>query len=419
MTSGSDGRAARPSRPAFGLLGLALVAALLTAACSSSDVAEPPGRPSSPAPTIPAAITDGPTVTTSEPAGNLSAARVRLQPIANLEQPLAIAVRPGDPALYVAEKTGRVVAISDGAEPRTVLDLSGRVSLGSEQGLLGLAFSPDGRYLYVDFTDVNGDTRVSEFRFDGRRADPSSRREVLFVHQPFSNHNGGELEFGPDGYLYIGLGDGGSGGDPYGNGQSLSTMLGKILRISPRPSGGRPYGIPKDNPFVGTMAATPEIWAYGLRNPWRFSFDRATGDLWIGDVGQVEWEEVDVGPAGSGGLNFGWNRFEGSHPYVGGDDASGITMPVYEYPHDGGVCAVTGGFVYRGSAIPDLVGAYVFGDYCDGGLQAFVLRDGEVTGRRRLGPRVDGLASFGEDAEGELYVCALSGEVYELVPNEG
>jgi len=417
VTFGFDGRAARPSRSALRALGLVLIGALL-AACGSSDAVEPPAQAPSTTTPSPAGTTGGATASTSEPAGNLSAARVELQTVANLEQPLAIAVRPGDPALYVAEKVGRVMALTRGAQPRTVLDLTGQVSLGSEQGLLGIAFSPDGRYLYVDFTDVNGDTRVSEFRFDHRGADASSRREVLFVHQPFSNHNGGELEFGPDGYLYIGLGDGGSGGDPFGNGQSLSTLLGKVLRISPRPA--EPYGIPRDNPFVGTAGAKPEIWDYGLRNPWRFSFDRETGDLWIGDVGQVSWEEIDVEPAGSpGGLNFGWNLFEGTHPYVGGGDASGITMPVYEYPHDGGVCAVSGGFVYRGSAIPDLVGAYVFGDYCDGRLQAFVLRDGEVTGRRALGPQVDGLASFGEDARGELYVCALSGQVYKLVPAGG
>jgi len=349
---------------------------------------------------------------------DLADAQVELRPVATLEQPLAIAVRPGDPALYVAEKVGRVVALADHAEPRTVLDLTGQVSQGSEQGLLGLAFSPDGAFLYVDFTDINGDTHVTEYRFGDDGAQESTRREVLFVTQPFSNHNGGALAFGPDGYLYIALGDGGSGGDPYGNGQSLSTLLGKILRISPRPSDGRPYGIPKDNPFVGRPGAKPEIWDYGLRNPWRFSFDRETGDLWIGDVGQQAWEEIDVERAGSpGGLNFGWNLYEGSHPYQGGSPA-GLTMPVFEYPHDGTVCAVTGGFVYRGMAIPDLVGAYVFGDYCRGQLEAFVPRGDRATGHRLLGLHVDGLASFGEDADGELYVCALSGEVFKLVPRE-
>ena len=239
-------------------------------------------------------------------------------PVVELEQPIAMAVRSGDRALYVAEKTGLVVALTPGSDPRVVLDLTDRVSLGSEQGLLGLAFSPDGRFLYVDFTDVNGDTNVTEFAFGDDGADPASERRVLFVDQPFSNHNGGELVFGPDGYLYVGLGDGGSAGDPMGNAQSLSTLLGKLLRISPRPSKGEPYAIPPDNPFVGRDGARPEIWAFGLRNPWRFSFDAATGDLWIGDVGQNAWEEIDVEPAGSdGGSNFGWDRLEGTHPFEG------------------------------------------------------------------------------------------------------
>lgn len=417
MTSGIPGRATRPSRSALRSLGAALAAAaLLAAACGSN------GEPSaSPAPSASGPTPTGGTSPAPSPTEDLARARVALQPVATLEQPLAIAVRPGDPALYVAEKVGRVVALVEGAEPRTVLDLTSEVSLGGEQGLLGLAFSPDGEFLYVNFTDTIGDTHVTEFRFDDDGADVGSRREVLFVPQPFANHNGGGLAFGPDGYLYIALGDGGSGGDPYGNGQSLSTLLGKILRISPRPAHGRPYGIPKDNPFVGRVGAKPEIWDYGLRNPWRFSFDRDTGDLWIGDVGQSGWEEIDVEPAGSpGGLNFGWNRYEGSHPFSGDEDTSGLTMPVFEYPHDGkGICAVTGGYVYRGSAIPDLAGAYVFGDYCEGQLEAFVPRDGGAAGHRLLGLHVDGLASFGEDADGELYVCALNGEVFKLVPAEG
>ena len=400
-------------------LWIALAATTLVCAACGSD-GEEPSAPATPSLSRPAGTTRGGTGSAPSPTGDLADARVVLRPVATLEQPLAIAVRPGDPALYVAEKVGRVVALADGAEPRMVLDLRGQVSLGSEQGLLGLAFSPDGRFLYVDFTDTNGDTRVVEYPFDADGADVGSRRDVLFVDQPFSNHNGGALAFGPDGYLYIGLGDGGGGGDQFGNAQSLSTMLGKILRISPRPSHGRAYGIPKDNPFVDAAGARPEIWDYGLRNPWRFSFDRETGDLWIGDVGQSAWEEVDVEPAASpGGLNFGWNLLEGTHPYGAAVDPAGFTMPVYEYVHDGGVCAVTGGYVYRGAAIPDLGGAYVFGDYCEGRLEAFVPRGRRATDYRLLGPRVDGLASFGEGADGELYVCALSGEVFELVPAGG
>lgn len=353
-------------------------------------------------------------------ATDLDAVRAILVEIAVLEQPLAIAIRPGDPTLYVAEKTGRVIAIRRGhTVPRPVLDLSGEISLGGEQGLLGSAFSPDGRFLYVDYTDANGDTHVTEFAMDGGRADAGSRRDVLFVAQPYTNHNGGGLTFGPDGYLYIGLGDGGSGGDPHGNGQSLSTLLGKIVRISPRPSGDAPYAVPPDNPFVDDVDAMPEIWAYGLRNPFRFSFDRATGDLWIGDVGQSAWEEVDVELAGSrGGENFGWNVMEGNHDYGDAPRTPDMITPVYEYSHDDGRCVVTGGYVYRGRAIPGLRGAYVFGDFCGGRLEAIRVADGRVVDHRFLGPEVSNLSSFGEDASGELYALSLSGGVYKLVPGD-
>jgi glucose/arabinose dehydrogenase len=343
--------------------------------------------------------------------------RVELEHVTDLEQPVAMAVRSGDPSLYFAEKVGQIVALREGGDLDVVLDLTREVSLGSEQGLLGLAFSPDGRFVYANFTDVQGDTRVVEWRFGEGGVRLGSRREVLFVDQPFSNHNGGNLVFGPDGYLYIGLGDGGSGGDPNGNGQSLSTLLGKMLRISPRPAGSEPYETPSDNPFVGHEGARPEIWAYGLRNPWRYSFDRATEDLWIGDVGQNAWEEVDVEPAGSsGGLNYGWDMFEGSHPFEGGSEDDDTVAPVYEYPTGDGTCAVTGGYVYRGRDIPQLVGAYVFADFCRGRLEAFRLRDGRVRGHDELGPTVASLASFGEDADGELYVLSLSGPVFRLVP---
>jgi glucose/arabinose dehydrogenase len=348
----------------------------------------------------------------------LGAVRVRLVQVASVEQPLAMALRTDDASLYVAEKTGRIVAIRDGAlDPTPVLDITGEVSLGAEQGLLGLAFSPNGRFLYVDYTDTTGDTHVDEFAMKGDVADPGSRRTVLTVAQPFSNHNGGNLVFGPDGELYIGLGDGGSGGDPYGNGQSLSTLLGKILRIAPRPAGDHPYGIPPDNPFVGRAGARPEIWAFGLRNPWRFSFDRHTGDLWIGDVGQSAWEEVDRQPADStGGENYGWNAMEGDHAYDEQVSAPDAVAPVYEYPHDGGVCAVTGGYVYRGSEIPDLYGSYVFADFCVGDIEALRIRDGRVAGERSLRVSVQNLSSFGEDGAGELYALSLSGPIYRLAP---
>ena len=394
------------------MLALVLLAAIV-AACSSQEPAEPRTGPTPSGVEAPPTPTGSSGGSTSNPP-DLADARIRLVPVVEIEQPIAMAVRSGDRTLYIAEKTGQVVALTPGSDPRVVLDLTDRVSLGSEQGLLGLAFSPDGRFLYVDFTDANGDTNVSEFAFGDDGADPASERGVLFVDQPFSNHNGGELVFGPDGYLYVGLGDGGSAGDPMGNAQSLSTLLGKLLRISPRPSKGEPYAIPPDNPFVGRDGARPEIWAFGLRNPWRFSFDTANGDLWIGDVGQDAWEEIDVEPAGSdGGSNFGWDRLEGTHPFEGSPPPNAIA-PVYEYAHGDGSCAVTGGYVYRGDRIPDLAGAYVFGDYCRGVLEAFVPRDGRATQVRALGPRVDALASFGQDARGELYVLSLAGTVFRI-----
>ncbi len=384
------------------LQSLALALSLARAACSGS-----PGGPAGAGSTGPGR------------AGGVSSGReprVRLVPVARLEQPLALAVRPGDPALYVAERTGRVVAIRRGdVDPTPVLDLSREVSLGAEQGLLGLTFSPDGEFLYVDYTDLRDDTHVEEFAMRGGRVDLSSRRPVLFVHQPFSNHNGGNLVFGPDGMLYVGLGDGGSGGDPLGNGQSLSTLLGKILRIDPR--AGRPYSVPPDNPFVGRPDARPEIWDFGLRNPWRFTFDRRTGDLWIGDVGQSSWEEVDLEPAGSaGGLDYGWNLMEGDHPYAGASPAPGLVGPVYEYSHAAGACAVTGGYVYRGRTIPALTGAYVFGDFCLGRLEALRLGPGGAVERWLLGPVLPNLASFGEDAQGELYALSLTDGVVRLAP---
>ncbi len=340
---------------------------------------------------------------------------MKAQRIATLDQPVAMAVRSGDPALYIAEKTGRVVALRDGdIDPRPVLDLVDRVSLGAEQGLLGIAFSPDGSHLYANYTDVDGNTNVDAFVMGDTVADQATQRQILFVRQPYANHNGGNLVFGPDGYLYIGLGDGGSAGDPHDNGQSLGTLLGKMLRIDPTPNGQRPYAIPPDNPFVGMEGARPEIWAYGLRNPWRYSFDRATGDLWIGDVGQNSWEEVDEqGPDSTGGENYGWNRLEGTHTYEG-DAPPHAVPPVYEYPHGG--CVVTGGYVYRGKAMPALDGAYVFADFCLGDLETLRPLEGGDLEHGELGVHVDSPASFGEDAAGELYVLSLEGALYRLVP---
>jgi glucose/arabinose dehydrogenase len=334
-----------------------------------------------------------------------------------------MAVRTGDDRVFVAGQGGVVWALTPGATGSVpvVLDISNLVRAGGEQGLLGMAFAPGGRFLYLDYTDTNGDTNVDEFAVRGRTIVAGSRRRVLFVSQPFSNHNGGNLAFGPDGYLYIALGDGGSEGDPQGNGQKLSTLLAKLLRIDPRPHDDRPYGIPPDNPFVDRGGARPEIWDFGLRNPWRFSFDRSTGDLWIGDVGQNEWEEVDVEPAGSrGGVNYGWSWFEGDHPYhsssAHGTPPAKAAKPVFEYDHSGGRCAVTGGYVYRGADIPAVERAYLYADFCDGEIHALRVAGERVVDQADLHLNVPELASFGQDADGELYALSLGGLVYRLVP---
>ena len=381
---------------------------LVMGACGNAGT---PSDTTSPSPSA-SSSTAGP----SSASPTLADVRIRLEQVATLEQPLGMAVREGDSALYVAQKTGKVVAIRAArtVDKVPVLDLSDEVSLGGEQGLLGLAFAPGGRELYVNYTDTNGDTHVTGFAMRGDRADPATRRDILVVEQPYSNHNGGNLVFGPDGFLYVGLGDGGSGGDPLGNGQSLSTLLGKMLRIDPQLSGEAPFRVPADNPFVGRADARPAIWAYGLRNPWRYSFDRLTGDLWIGDVGQTEWEEIDVQPAGSsGGENYGWNILEGSHPFFGDELPNGVA-PIYEYSHAEGGCTVIGGYVYRGESIPELSGAYLFGDLCIGEIEALRVENGRVTGHAALGPVVENLSSFGEDADGELYAMSLSGGVYRI-----
>jgi glucose/arabinose dehydrogenase len=371
------------------------------------------------------AITDSPTTTTSAApptpvatAPDFAKAAIKLSLVATgLERPVALAARHGTKTLYIANQVGDVRAVvGNHLTARRVLDLRGSVSTGNEQGLLGIAFSPDGTHLYIDFTDRNGDTHVQEFAMTGDVADVASRRELLFVSQPYPNHNGGEVTFGPDGMLYIGLGDGGSGGDPMNNGQNKATVLGKILRINPRASTRGPYSVPADNPFVSTRGARPEIWDWGFRNPWRFSFDRSTGDLWIGDVGQNAYEEIDFAKAESGGVNFGWSQREGLHKYKGDRPADAVD-PVFEYSHDDGGVAVTGGYVYRGARIRDLVGSYVFTDYAEGNITALEQRSGRVIAHRQLNNSITtGISSFGEDNAGELYVLDLSGKLWRLDP---
>jgi glucose/arabinose dehydrogenase len=336
--------------------------------------------------------------------------------------PLFLTAPPGDDRLFVVEQTGRIRIIENGqVVPTPFLDITAKVASGGERGLLSVAFHPGYRtngWFYVDYTDREGDTRVERYSVsaDPARADPASARLVLTVEQPFANHNGGLLLFGDDGMLYVGLGDGGSGGDPFGHGQNRGTLLGSILRLDV--TRAEPYAIPADNPFVGVDGARPEIWAYGLRNPWRFAFDRTAGMLYVADVGQSAVEEINAVEASAGGLNYGWNIMEGSRCYQASScNRDGLILPVAEYGHDEG-CSVTGGYVYRGDAIPELRGHYFYADFCDGWVRSFRLEGTNVTDQREwpLG-NIGQVYSFGEDAEGELYILtsASGGSVYRIV----
>ena len=323
-----------------------------------------------------------------------------------LDAPTNVASAPSQPKrLYIVEQPGRIRILANGklfAKP--FLDIRSRVVSGGEQGLLSVAFHPKfktNRRFYVDYTDVNGDTRVVEYRANqaATAAVGGSARQLLFVNQPYPNHNGGQLAFGPDGYLYIGMGDGGGGGDPENRAQSLSSRLGKLLRINPIRRG-----------------AKPQIAAYGLRNPWRFSFDRAKGDLYIADVGQGEWEEIDFTPRSSPGVeNYGWDVYEGNARYEdkAANSAGRLVFPVHVYPHSQG-CSVTGGFVYRGSAVPSARGRYFFGDFCSGRMWSLRIANGRASDVQLDAQRLPDLSSFGQDTRGELYAVTLSGRLYRL-----
>lgn len=346
-----------------------------------------------------------------------------------LSQPLLVTnAGDGSGRLFVVEQTGKIRIVKNGAVAAVpFLNLSASVSSGGERGLLGLAFHPNyesNGKLYVSYTDLNGNSVIREYHVLATNPDlvnGSSGRTILRLRQPYPNHNGGNIAFGPDGDLYIGFGDGGSAGDPGNRAQNLGVLLGKLLRIDVnRRTGTLPYGIPSDNPFVG-RSGLDQIWAYGLRNPWRWSFDRATGDLWIGDVGQNTWEEVDRALASHGrnagrGLNFGWRVMEASHcssPSTG-CSRSGKTLPLTEYAHTNGRCSITGGYVYRGSAYPDLIGAYLFADYCSGEIW-YVDRGAarRATPIRALDTNAL-ITSFGQDEAGELYLTDANGTVYRL-----
>ncbi|MBA4371034.1 MAG: glucose dehydrogenase [Coriobacteriaceae bacterium] len=380
---------------------IALAAALALVGCGRGT--EPPAV--APEPTsIPEATSAPPPAV----APGFPSEIVPVKLVGGLDQPVFVThAGDGSGRLFVVEKTGRIRILRDGkVEPKPFLDISGQVSDGSEQGLLGLAFSPtfeaDG-YFYVDYTDRDGDTVVARYHAAGDAADRSRPKALLTIDQPYANHNGGMIAFGPDGMLYVGMGDGGSAGDPQGHAQNPKSLLGKLLRID-----------------VSAAKPTPEVAALGLRNPWRFSFDRETGEVWIGDVGQGDWEEIDYMPAGDAQVtNFGWNRFEGSRAYrADSKQTEGFEMPVAEYGHDLGR-SVTGGYVYRGTELPVLDGMYLYADFVSG--RVWGLRWPQPPRSSSPAPDVRQLAdtdlliaSFGEDEAGVLYLCDLNGAVYRV-----
>lgn len=395
-----------------------------------------PDQPVTVAATGLATTTDTPVAATATPAATSTAlapvTSIQLQPVAGGFFNPTYLTHAGDERLFVVEQAGTITIIENGQRLRgRFLDIQDRVNAGaSEQGLLSVAFHPNysaegepgfGEF-FVNYTGpLAGDpetyTIIARYRVsdDPNRADPDSRAVIMNIEQPYANHNGGQLQFGPDGYLYIGMGDGGSGGDPHGHGQNAGTLLGALLRIDV--TGQETYAIPPDNPFTNVSGVRDEIWAYGLRNPWRFSFDRATGDLYLADVGQNTWEEVNFQPApNAGGHNYGWNIMEGTHCFNSDScDTEGLVLPVAEYGRAGG-CSVTGGYVYRGRQFPSLTGTYFFADYCTGTIWGLARQaDGrwETTAVYNSGVQI---SSFGEDRDGELYVINHNGAVLQIRP---
>lgn len=336
-----------------------------------------------------------------------------------------VSANDGTGRVFIWEQSGKIWSIKDGeVNLDPFLDIGELIPPDvlkggyTEQGLLGVAFHPqykENGLFFIHYTDVKGNTTIARYKVsaDPEKADPTSAFTVLTVNQPFPDHNGGQIAFGPDGYLYIGLGDGGNPDDPLRNGQNKDTLLAKILRIDVN---GTPYAVPSDNPFVGQADAKPETWAYGLRNPFRFSFDQKTGDLYIGDVGQWDYDEIDFQPAGQGGQNYGWSAYQGMHPYITQTkpvDVSSLTMPIFEYTHAEG-CAVIGGYVYRGTALPSLDGVYLYGDYCTGHVWVGV-RDTNGIWQKTLWMQTGRIiSSFGQDEAGEVYLVDYKGSIYKL-----
>ena len=396
-----------------------LCLALLTGCGSGDDPSERAGTTAAPA-----AASEETPAPVEATAGQRRG--VKLVKVGEFDAPVYVTSPPGDRRrLFVVEQGGRIMLVKDGRKlSRPFLDIRRKVTAGGEQGLLSMAFMPDyeesGRFL-VYYTTRSGDQRIASYvRQVPDRADPDAEVPVLEMPDEESNHNGGLMLFGPDGMLYVGTGDGGGGGDEHGargNGQNLGTLLGKILRIEPTFAGGKPYKIPASNPFVGRRGARGEIYAYGLRNPWRFSFDRQTGDLVIGDVGQNEVEEIDFVRKGKGaGANFGWRPFEGRRRFRSGESAPGHVPPVIERTHGDGWCSITGGVVVRDRKLAGLYGRYLFGDFCKPRIVSARLATPRARDVRETRLKVQGLASFGEDARGRVYAVSLGGPVYRLAP---
>jgi glucose/arabinose dehydrogenase len=400
----------------------AVMSLALLAACSSSGVSSSSTR-TNPVTSVPASdgTASGPTdaATTVAPATTTP-----LQPdsvnfstfLSGVTQPVDIVWKPGDAALYVVQQTGTVVPVRDGTLGAPVLDIGDELIDNGEQGLLGFAFHPTKPFAYADYIDHQGNTVIAEFPVaaDGS-IERTKERLVLGIPQPYPNHNGGKLLFDDKGLLYIAMGDGGAAGDPERRGQNLAELLGKILRIDPLAAGSAAYTIPADNPFVNTAGARGEVYSYGVRNPWRFAFDRANGDLWIADVGQNLWEEVDHVAAADGagkGANFGWSAFEGSHPFNADQRADGAIAPVWEYAHGDDGCSISGGQVYRGTAMPSLAGWFVTSDYCSGKVWA-VHPDGTVV---QLG-KVASVSAVADGPDGTIYLLEYAaGTILRLDP---
>ncbi len=418
-----------------------LVLALLTASCGFPEVATaptsslPPAEAEDTTTDTDAGGSDTPStppIAEATDSAVWSEMDLVLEPIAEIENPIAITGRSGTLNLYVATREGTIRVIERTISPtksiermsvasRPMLDLTGLVALEGEQGLLNLTFSSDGRNLFVFYSDLNGDSVVDKYEVDrSDRASVEDRIELIRVPQPQKNHNGGGLAVGPDGYLYIGLGDGGGSGDPEETGQDPSDLLASLLRIDPVTGETSNYSVPANNPFADGVEGAAEVWLYGVRNPWRISFDQLTGDLWIADVGQNAIEEINLLAERNGGglgANLGWNLVEGTESFEGGTAPADHAAPLYTYVHEDGRCSVTGGHTMRADLMPQFEGVYVFGDYCSGEIFGLSIVDGAVLARPLTVSAAPGeLVSFGQDTEGRIFVVESGGRISRIAP---